>query len=259
MGKKGVEDMINEIEMFIDSCKYVAFSSDRISVPKSELEAMLNELRLKMPSELERSKKIMRNKEGIMTDARTRAESIITEASNEARRLVDESEIVTLANIQAEEILKQANQERNSIIEQANAEATEIRLGMMEYTTGMLNDIEKYIQATMEVEKTNYENLIESLQNNAAVIDTNRKEIEEQHRAMLQAQQPEITPEPQYVDQAFVPEEPAPAPEQAYAETDYAQAGYAQPQTEEAEEPETEESDDESFEYEEEEDDLFGE
>ena len=31
MGKKGVEDMINEIEMFIDSCKYVAFSSDRIS------------------------------------------------------------------------------------------------------------------------------------------------------------------------------------------------------------------------------------
>lgn len=259
MGKKGVEDMINEIEMFIDSCKYVAFSSDRISVPKSELEAMLNELRLKMPSELERSKKIMRNKEGIMTDARTRAESIITEASNEARRLVDESEIVTLANIQAEEILKQANQERNSIIEQANAEATEIRLGMMEYTTGMLNDIEKYIQATMEVEKTNYENLIESLQNNAAVIDTNRKEIEEQHRAMLQAQQPEITPEPQYVDQAFVPEEPASAPEQAYAETDYAQAGYAQPQTEEAEEPETEESDDESFEYEEEEDDLFGE
>lgn len=262
MGKKGVEDMINEIEMFIDSCKYVAFSSDRISVPKSELEAMLNELRLKMPSELERSKKIMRNKEGIMTDARTRAESIITEASNEARRLVDESEIVTLANIQAEEILKQANQERNAIIEQANAEATEIRLGMMEYTTGMLNDIEKYIQATMEVEKTNYENLIESLQNNAAVIDTNRKEIEEQHRAMLQAQQPEITPEPQYVDQAFAPEEPA--PEQAYAEADYAQAGYtqtgyAQSQTEEAEEPETEESDDESFEYEEEEDDLFGE
>lgn len=263
MGKKGVEDMINEIEMFIDSCKYVPFSSDRISVPKSELEAMLNELRLKMPSELERSKKIMRNKEGIMTDARTRAESIITEASNEARRLVDESEIVTLANIQAEEILKQANQERNAVIEQANAEAAEIRLGMMEYTTGMLNDIEKYIQATMEVEKTNYENLIESLQNNAAVIDTNRKEIEEQHRAMLQAQQPEITPEPQYVDPAFTPEEPA--PEQTYTETDYAQADYAQadyaqPQAqEEAEEPAPEAADDESFEYEEEEDDLFGE
>lgn len=251
MGKKGVEDMINEIEMFIDSCKYVAFSSDRISVPKSELEAMLNELRLKMPSELERSKKIMRNKEGIMTDARTRAEAIITEASNEARRLVDESEIVTLANIQAEEILKQANMDRNAIIEQANAEAAEIRLGMMEYTTGMLNDIEKYIQATMEVERTNYENLIESLQNNAAVIDANRKEIEEQHLAMIQAQQPEITPEPQYVDSAFAPEETYAEPEPAY--------GY-EPQPEYAAPEEASAGpDEESFEYEEEEDDLFGE
>lgn len=253
MGKKGVEDMINEIEMFIDSCKYVAFSSDRISVPKSELEAMLNELRLKMPSELERSKKIMRNKEGIMTDARTRAESIVAEASNEARRLVDESEIVTLANIQAEEILRQAGMDRNAIIEQANAEAAEIRLGMMEYTTGMLNDIEKYIQTTMEVEKTNYENLIESLQNNAAVIDANRKEIEEQHLAMIQAQQPEIQPEPQYVDSAFTPEKNYQTTQPGYGYEAQEPAGYTE------QEPATAEPDEESFEYEEEEEDLFGE
>ena len=261
MGKKGVEDMINEIEMFIDSCKYVAFSSDRISVPKSELESMLNELRLKMPSELERSKKIMRNKEGIMTDARTRAEAIITEASNEARRLVDESEIVTLANIQAEEILKQANQDRNAIIEQANSEAAEIRLGMMEYTTGMLNDIQKYVQTTMEVEKTNYQNLIESLQNNADVIDANRKEIEDQHMALIQAQQPSVTPEQPYVDSAFMPEETPVQPE--YSQAGYAQqeeVSYAEPSYAESEEaPVSEEEDDESFEYEDEEDDLFGE
>lgn len=251
MAKKGVEDMINEIEMFIDSCKYVAFSSDRISVPKSELESMLNELRLKMPSDLERSKKIMRNKEGILTDARTRAEAIITEASNEARRLVDESEIVTLANIQAEEIIKQADMDRNAIIEQANAEAAEIRLGMMEYTTGMLNDIEKYIHTTMEVEKTNYENLIESLQNNAAVIDANRKEIEEQQLAMVQAQQPEIQPEPQYVDSAFTPAETYESPQPDYGYEAQPTVGYAEPESIQPEE--------ESFEYEEEEDDLFGE
>lgn len=255
MGKKGVEDMINEIEMFIDSCKFVAFSSDRINVPKSELEAMLNELRLKMPSELERSKKIMRNKEGIMTDARTRAEAIITEASNEARRLVDESEIVALANIQAEEILRQANQDRIAIIEQAQSEASEIRLGMMEYTTGMLNDIEKYIHATMEVEKTNYENLIESLQNNAAVIDANRKEIEEQHLAMIQAQQPEIVPEPQYVDSAFTPQETYAAP--TYEE----QPQYVAPEPAMVAEPQpayAETAEEDAFEYEEE-DELFGE
>ncbi len=257
MGKKGVEDMINEIEMFIDSCKFQAFSSDRIIVPKSELEAMLNELRLKLPSEMERSKKIMRNKEGILTDARTRAEAIVNEASNEARRLVDESEIVTLANIQAEEILRQANSDRNAIIEQANVEATEIRLGMMEYMTGMLDDIEKYIHQTMEVEKTNYENLIASLQNNADVIEANRKEIEEQHLALIKAQQPEITPEPQFVDSAFAseyaegPQETAPLYE--------AEQPQVNTQPVYSEEVPDEVGDEEGFEYEEEEEDLFGE
>ena len=254
MGKKSVEDMINEIEIYIDSCKFAAFSSDRIVVPKSELQALLKELKLKLPSDLERSKKIMRNKEGIMTDARTRAEAIVAEANDQAQKMVEESEIVTLANLQAEEILRQANMERNSIIEQANAEATEIRLGMMEYTTGMLNDIEKYIQTTMEVEKTNYENLIESLQNNIAVIGANRSEIEEQHEAMLRAQETEITPEPQYVDSAF-------APQENYEE----QASYAQPEQEEEniqpapKNVPAESEDDEVFEYEDEADDLFGE
>lgn len=189
-----------------------------------------------------------------MTDARTRAEAIVAEANDQAQKMVEESEIVTLANLQAEEILRQANMERNSIIEQANAEATEIRLGMMEYTTGMLNDIEKYIQTTMEVEKTNYENLIESLQNNIAVIGANRSEIEEQHEAMLRAQETEITPEPQYVDSAF-------APQENYEE----QASYAQPEQEEEniqpapKNVPAESEDDEVFEYEDEEDDLFGE
>lgn len=251
MGKKSVEDMINEIDIYIDSCKYAAFSSDRIIVPKSELQSMLKELKLKMPSDLERSKKIMRNKEGILTDARTRAEAIIMEANSQAQRMVEESEIVTLANLQAEEILRQADMERNSIVEQANAEAAEIRMGMMEYTVGMLNDIEKYVQTTMEVERSNYENLLQSLQNNIDVIGANRSEIEEQQEAMLQAQQPEVVPEPQYVDSAFAPqetyempqEEPAPQPEEFQTSAEEAEGN----------------ADDEVFEYEDEEDDLFGE
>lgn len=184
MGKRGVEDMINEIEIFIDNCKFQPWSSNRIIVQKDELESLLNELKLKMPSEIERSKKIMRNKELILSDARTRSEAMITEASNEARKLVDNSEIVALANIRAEEIMNMVNQEANEIIEAANQEANEIRFGMMEYTTDMLNNIQSYIQNTMEVEKTNYSNLIESLQNNVMVIEANRKEIEEQKETL---------------------------------------------------------------------------
>lgn len=53
MGKKGAEDMITELEIFIDNCKFSPLSSNKIMVPKDEIGAMLDELRLKLPSEIE--------------------------------------------------------------------------------------------------------------------------------------------------------------------------------------------------------------
>ena len=89
MGKKGVEEMIEEIEVFVQNCKFQPLSSNKIIVPKDELDRMLNELKLKLPSEIERCKKIMRNKEAILASARTRSDAIISESVNEANRLVD--------------------------------------------------------------------------------------------------------------------------------------------------------------------------
>ena len=70
MGKKGVEEMISEIEIFIGNCKYQPLSSNKIVVPKDEFDRLLNELKMKLPSEIERCKKIMRNKEAIIRTVR---------------------------------------------------------------------------------------------------------------------------------------------------------------------------------------------
>ncbi len=180
MGRKGVEDMISEIEIFVDSCKYQTLSSTKIIVPKDEIETMLSELKLKMPSEIERCKKIMRNKEAILSDARTRADGIITEAVNEANRLVSEDQIVELANIRAGEIIETARIEAGKILDDATNEANEIRLGSMLYTKDMLNNIDNFISNTLEAERANFSHLIESLQNNKDVILTNVYEIDNQ-------------------------------------------------------------------------------
>lgn len=177
MAKKGIEEMISEIEIFIDNCKYQPLSSTKISVPKDDLEQMLNELKLKLPNEIERCKKIMRNKEAILADARTRADSIITESVAEANRLVDQSQIVELANIRANEILDMARSQADQIVNEANAEANEIRLGSLYYTQDKLTEVSSYINATLEAEKANYGNLIQSLQSNLDVVINNMSEI----------------------------------------------------------------------------------
>ena len=177
MAKKGIEEMISEIEIFIDNCKYKPLSSSMIIVPKDDLEQMLNELKLKLPNEIERCKKIMRNKEAILADARTRADSIITESVAEANKLVDQSQIVELANIRANEILDMARSQADQIVNEANADANEIRLGSMYYTKDKLTEVSNYINATLEAEKANYDNLIQSLQSNLDIVLNNTNEI----------------------------------------------------------------------------------
>ncbi|MBP3233782.1 MAG: hypothetical protein J6M65_05105, partial [Eubacterium sp.] len=178
MGKKGVEEMIDEIEVFIENCKYQPLSSNKIIVPKDELDRMLNELKLKLPSEIERCKKIMRNKEAILASARTRSDAIISESVNEANRLVDSHHITELANARANEIIESARDEASQIVGDANAEATEVRMGAMLYTKEKIKDIRDFLRSTIEAENENYKNLMDSLENGAYTMDTNLNEVE---------------------------------------------------------------------------------
>lgn len=178
MGKKGVEEMIDQIEIFLENCKYQPLSQNKIIVHKQELESMINELKLKLPSEIERCKKIMRNKEAILADARTRSDAIISESVNEANRLVDQHQVTELANIRANEILDMARNQAQQIVDQATEEANEIRLGAMYYTKDKLSEMRDIFNKIHDMEKENYRSLIESLENDTYVVETNMSEME---------------------------------------------------------------------------------
>ena len=180
MARKSIEDMINEIEIFIDSCKFAALSSNKIVVPKDEIDSMLSELKMKMPAEIERCKKIMRNKEAILADARQKAEGVMFEANQEAARLVSEHEITVLASNKSHEMIETARAQANEMIQTASAESNELRLGSMEYTKDMLKGIRHYMYETFEAEQKSFTTLLETLQNDSMIADANLNEIENQ-------------------------------------------------------------------------------
>lgn len=203
MGKKGVEEMIDQIEIFIDNCKYQPLSQNKIIVHKDELESMIQELKLKLPSEIERCKKIMRNKEAILADARTRSDAIITESVNEANRLVDQHQITELANIRANEILEMARNQAQQIVDQASEEANEIRLGAMYYTKDKLAEMKDIFTRIHDMEKENYRTLIESLENDNYVIETNMNEMEANINLLTASSNMSYASEEDELDSAF--------------------------------------------------------
>ena len=75
-----MEQIIEEIEEYIDGCKFQPLSSTKIIVNKEELEELIAELRAKTPEEVKRYQKIISNKEAILADAQAKADQIIAQA-----------------------------------------------------------------------------------------------------------------------------------------------------------------------------------
>ena len=100
-----IEQIIEEIEEYIDGCKYQALSSSKIIVNKDELEELLNELRSKTPEEIKRYQKIISNKEAILADAQAKADAIIAKAQVKTDELVSEHQIMQQAYAQANEVV----------------------------------------------------------------------------------------------------------------------------------------------------------
>lgn len=61
-----IEQLISDIESYIDNCKFQPLSNTKIIVNKEQLEDMLAELRLKTPEEVKKYQKILNNKDAII-------------------------------------------------------------------------------------------------------------------------------------------------------------------------------------------------
>ena len=118
-----IEQIIEEIEEYIDGCKPQTLSKTNIVVNKEEIEELLRELRMKTPEEIRRYQKVLANRDAILADAQAKAEAIIKEANIHTSELVNEHEIMQQAYIQANESMAAAEAEAQSRLDTATRAA----------------------------------------------------------------------------------------------------------------------------------------
>ena len=179
-----IEQIIEEIEEYVESCKYQPLSTTKIVVNKEELEELLRELRMKTPDEIKRYQKIISNKDAILADAQAKADAVIAETKTQVQDMVKESEVMQQAYAQANEIVNSANQQAQAIIDSATADANNLRLSAISYTDEMMANLEQLIHGTMENANARYNELAQtynafaqSLQSAADVVSENRREL----------------------------------------------------------------------------------
>lgn len=172
-----IEQVIEEIEDYIDGCKPQTFSSTKIVVNKEQMDELLSELRTKIPEEIKRYQKIISNKEAILADAQTKADAIIAQAQVKTDELVSEHQIMQQAYAQANEVVMIATKQAQEILDNATNDANNIRMGAMQYTDDILKNLENTISHSMEAAKSRHDSYINSLQGFLDVVTANRAEL----------------------------------------------------------------------------------
>ena len=172
-----IEQLIDELEEYIESCKPKFMSNSEIIVNKDEIDELLRELRMKTPDEIKRYQKIISNKEAILNDARAKAEALINETNVRTNELISEHEIMQQAYAQANEVVTLATHQAQEILDKATLEANEVRSAAMQYMDDMLANLENLIGQTINMTASHYESFVNNLNGYAEIVRANRAEL----------------------------------------------------------------------------------
>ncbi|MBE7059508.1 MAG: ATPase [Ruminococcaceae bacterium] len=108
-------------------------------VNKSDMLAMLEELRMKLPDEIKQAKWVKEERQKILAEAQTEANSIVEGAKEKVIALVDEHEIAKQAKARAEQL-----------IADAKAQESEMRKNAILYADSMLEKVENVTAGVLD-------------------------------------------------------------------------------------------------------------
>ena len=172
-----IEQLIDEIEAYIDNCKYKAFSTDVIMVNKAEIDELLRELRMKTPEEIKQYQRIISNREAILDDAKQKAKELIDNATVQTNELISEHQIMQQAYAQANEIVELATKQAQEILDNATTEANNVKIAAMQYTDDILANLGNIITHSIEVSTNDYNTMLANLRQIDSIVSANRAEL----------------------------------------------------------------------------------
>ena len=132
--KVEIVNLIEMLEEIVNNGGKVPFSN-KITVDKDEVLSVLNEMRMRLPSDIKLAIDILDEKQRILMNAQKSAKEVIDDAKKEREEMIEEHEITKRATAYAEDI-----------VEKAQTHAKEMRAGTTDYVDGMLEEFQEYLK-----------------------------------------------------------------------------------------------------------------
>ena len=129
-------DILNLLErledIIEDSSKFPL--SSKVMVDKEEVLEVINEIRLKLPDEINRASWVAKERQRILNEAQAEADELIDKIKEQQKMLIEENEIV-----------RQAQKQANQIVREAEQKAADMKLGAYSYSDEILSKLQDKI------------------------------------------------------------------------------------------------------------------
>ena len=136
-----VFDLVEQIEELVDESKPSIFSGGQVRLDRDELTSLLNELKSKLPVQLERASALMRESERRLESAQSQSNAIIASAQSRAATIVREANEQAQFLASQENVVAIATDKARTILNRAQDRADRLSRGADEYSTRVLNEL----------------------------------------------------------------------------------------------------------------------
>lgn len=174
-----IEEIIDEIEDYIDNCKFQPLSNSKIIVNRDEFDELIADLRSNIPEEIKKYQRIIANRDAIIKDAQDKSDEMLRKANEMTSTLVSEHEVMQQAYIEADRVIDEATDKASQILDNAMNEANAVKNAAIQYTDDSLAKIQEILHNSIQDITVKNDAIIRSLEANLDVTTQNRKSLHE--------------------------------------------------------------------------------
>ncbi len=136
-----MDDLMEQLDEVLDSG--FKMPGKRVVVDVEKVRAIIDDMRMTMPTEIKQAKGIVADRADIINNAKREADNIIRVAEERAKAMVAQEEITKLAQAKAGEVLAAAQKKSRDMRKAAQDFVDDLMLRSDEMLTANLNEIRK--------------------------------------------------------------------------------------------------------------------
>ena len=132
-----IEDFLDLLEETLEDGKSVVLTN-KIMVDGEKMKEIIEDIRLNMPEEIRKAKKIVEDRATILEKAAADAEMTIRKAEEQQQLMVSDTEVMKVAQAQSNALLAKSTAEANDILADAKDKSTSMRNSAIRFVDDLM-------------------------------------------------------------------------------------------------------------------------